>query len=306
MYRHQPTMTNHYETLGISNDANEDQIKRAYRKLSLQYHPDRNQSPDAQPKFQAINEANEILGDPARRQQYDNELNGIGNMMNGGGGGQEFRDMNEIFKSFFGGGGMGMGPGIHMFHGGGGQNPFFETMNKPPPIVKNLVLTLAQAYNGGSFPIELEKWNLIGNVKTVEKQTIYLNVPQGIDDNEVVILREIGNSINQTIKGDTKVCISIQNDTSFERRGLDLIFKKKISLKEALCGFEFEIKHISGKSLNFKNVVNHAIIQPGYKKLIADFGMKRDTHTGNLIIDFDVAFPEQLSIETVNAIALLL
>lgn len=304
-------MTNHYETLGISNDANEDQIKRAYRKLSLQYHPDRNQSPDAQPKFQAINEANEILGDPARRQQYDNELNGVGNMMNGGGGGQEFRDMNEIFKSFFGGGGMGMGmgmgPGIHMFHGGGGvQNPFFENMNKPPPIVKNLVLTLAQAYNGGSFPIELEKWNLIGNVKTVEKQTIYLNVPQGIDDNEVVILREMGNSINQTIKGDTKVCISIQNDTSFERRGLDLIFKKKISLKEALCGFEFEIKHISGKSLNFKNVVNHAIIQPGYKKLIPDFGMKRDTHTGNLIIDFDVAFPEQLPIETVNAIALLL
>jgi len=300
-------MTNHYETLGISNDANEDQIKRAYRKLSLQYHPDRNQSPDAQPKFQAINEANEILGDPARRQQYDNELNGIGNMMNGGGG-QEFRDMNEIFKSFFGGGGMGMGmgPGIHMFHGGGGQNPFFENMNKPPPIVKNLVLTLAQAYNGGSFPIELEKWNLIGNVKTVEKQTIYLNVPQGIDDNEVVILREMGNSINQTIKGDTKVCISIQNDTSFERRGLDLIFKKKISLKEALCGFEFEIKHISGKSLNFKNVVNHAIIQPGYKKLIPDFGMKRDMHTGNLIIDFDVAFPEQLPIETVNAIALLL
>jgi len=298
-------MTNHYETLGISNDASEDQIKRAYRKLSLQYHPDRNQSADAQPKFQAINEANEILGDPARRQQYDNELNGVGNMMNG----QEFRDMNDIFKSFFGGGGMGMGmgpggPGIHMFHGG--SNPFFENMNKPPPIVKNLVLTLAQAYNGGSFPIELEKWNMIGNVRTTEKQTIYLNIPQGIDDNEVVLLREMGNSINQTIKGDIKVCITIQNDTTFERRGLDLIFKKKISLKEALCGFEFEIKHINGKSLNFKNVLNHTIIQPGYKKMIPDFGMKRENHTGNLVIDFDVAFPEQLPIETVNAIAQLL
>ena len=113
-------MTNHYETLGISSDANEDQIKRAYRKLSLQYHPDRNQSPDAQPKFQAINEANEILGDPVRRQQYDNELNGVHpmDMMNG----PEFRDINDIFKSFFNVGGMGMGmgpgPGIHVFHGG--------------------------------------------------------------------------------------------------------------------------------------------------------------------------------------------
>ena len=297
-------MTNHYETLGISSDANEDQIKRAYRKLSLQYHPDRNQSPDAQPKFQAINEANEILGDPVRRQQYDNELNGVHpmDMMNG----PEFRDINDIFKSFFNVGGMGMGPGpgIHVFHGG--HNQFFENMNKPPPIVKNLILTLAQAYSGGSFPIELEKWNLMGNVKMVEKQTIYLNVPQGIDDNEVVLLREMGNTINQTIKGDVKVCITIQNDTSFERRGLDLIFKKKITLKEALCGFEFEIKHINGKTLNFKNVVNHAIIQPGYKKMIPDFGMKRESNTGNLIIDFNVAFPEQLPIETVNAIALLL
>ena len=295
-------MTNHYETLGISNDANEDQIKRAYRKLSLQYHPDRNQSPDAQPKFQAINEANEILGDPARRQQYDNELNGT-HMMNGGG--PEFRDMNDIFKSFFGGGGgMGMGPGIHMFHGG--PNQFFENMNKPPPIVKNLVLTLAQSYSGGSFPIELEKWNMIGNVRNTEKQTIYLNVPQGIDDNEVVLLREMGNSINHTIKGDIKICITIQNDATFERRGLDLIFKKKISLKEALCGFEFEIKHINGKGRNFKNLVNRAIIQPGYKKIIPDFGMKRESHTGNLIIHFDVAFPEQLPIETLTALAALL
>lgn len=302
-------MTNHYETLGVSNDANDDQIKRAYRKLSLQYHPDRNQSPEAQSKFQAINEANEILGDPARRQQYDNELNGFGDrmdMMNG----QEFRDINDIFKSFFGGGAMGMGmgmgpgPGIHMFNSG--QNPFFENMNKPPPIIKNLILTLAQSYIGGSFPIEFDKWSLIGNVRTTEKQTIYLNVPPGIDDNEVVLLREMGNSINETIRGDIKVCITIQNDKTFERRGLDLIFKKKITLKEALCGFEFEIKHISGKNLNFKNVVNHAIIQPGYKKTIPDFGMKRETHTGNLIIDFDVAFPEQLPIETVTAIAALL
>ena len=300
-------MTNHYETLGISNDANEDQIKRAYRKLSLKYHPDRNPSPDAQPKFQAINEANEILGDPVRRQQYNNELNGVP-MMNGGGG-PEFRDMNDIFKSFFGGGGgmgmgMGMGPGIHMFNGG--PNQFFENMNKPPPIVKNLVLTLAQSYSGGSFPIELEKWSLIGNVKNVEKQTIYLNVPQGIDDNEMVLLGEMGNSINHTIKGDIKICITIQNDATFERRGLDLILKRKITLKEALCGFEFEIKHISGKSLNFKNLVNHSIIQPGYKKMIPDFGMKRESHTGNLIIDFDVVFPEQLPIETITALAALL
>ena len=297
-------MANHYETLGISNDANEDQIKRAYRKLSLQYHPDRNSSPDAQPKFQAINEANEILGDPLRRQQYDNELNGGGgrmDMMNG----QEFRDINHIFNSFFGGGGGGGGPGIHMFHGGA-NNMFFEAMNKPPPIIKNLALTLEQSYSGGSFPIELDKWSLMNNVKTTEKQTVYINVPPGIDDNEMILIPGMGNSINQTINGDVKICISVTNNTTFTRHGLDLIYKKRITLKEALCGFEFELPHINKKTLSFKNKLNHAIVHPGYKKAIPGYGMNRETHTGNLIIEFDIVFPEQLPTETVNSIAELL
>lgn len=305
-------MTNHYEVLGVSKDASEDQIKKAYRKLSLKYHPDRNQAPDAVSKFHAINDAHEILGDQGKRQQYDNELNGFGNrdMMNGG---PEFQDINNIFRSFFGGGGPGPMPGhgsmpdIHFFHGGGGfPNQFFESMNKPPPIVKNLILTLEQAYNGGSFPIELDKWNVANNVKTAEKQTIYLNVPFGIDDNEIMVLRDAGNSINQTMKGDVKICISITNGTLFQRHGLDLVFKKTITLKEALCGFEFEMKHMNGKSMNFKNLANPTIIKPGFKKVIPDFGMKRETRVGNLIIDFDVVFPDELTIDKVKALAEIL
>jgi DnaJ family protein B protein 4 len=297
-------MTNHYETLGVSNDATDDQIKRAYRKLSLQYHPDRNPSPEAQAKFQAINEANEILCDPGRRQQYDNELNGGGARMDMMG--QEFRDINNIFSAFFGGGGP--GPGIHMFHGGGPgfPNMFFENMNKPPPIIKNMILTLDQSYSGGSFPIELERWSLINNVKTTERQTIYINVPPGIDDNELIVLRDLGNSINQTIKGDVKITISVTNNTTFTRHGLDLLYKKRITLKEALCGFEFEIPHINKKTLNFKNKLNHAIVHPGFRKIIPEYGMKRENHVGNLILEFEVIFPEQLPIETVNAISELL
>jgi DnaJ-class molecular chaperone len=305
-------MANHYEALGISKDASVEQIKKAYRKLSLQYHPDRNQAPEAVSKFHAINEAHEILGDPGKRQQYDNELNGFGNrdMMNG----PEFNDINNIFRSFFGGGGPMPGgpmpggpmPDIHFFHTGGFQNPFFENMNKPPPIVKNLTLTLEQAYNGGSFPIEIDKWNVANNVKTAEKQTIYLTVPFGIDDNEIIILRDMGNSINQTIKGDIKICINITNGTLFQRRGLDLVYKKAITLKEALCGFEFEMKHMNGKSMNFKNLANPTIIKPGFKKVIPDFGMKREAHVGNLIIDFDVTFPDELTIDKVKAIAEIL
>jgi DnaJ family protein A protein 2 len=110
-----------------------------------------------------------------------------------------------------------------------------------------------------------------------------------------MIIRDNGNSINNTIKGDIKIHMKIENNTEFKRQGLDLIYKKTVTLKESLCGFEFEIKHISGKTLAFKNVVNPFIIKPGFKKVIPEFGMKRDNNTGNLIIDFDIVFPDKLT-----------
>ena len=124
---------------------------------------------------------------------------------------------------------------------------------------------------------------------------MYITIPYGIDENEIMIIHDNGNSINNTIKGDIKIQMKIENTTEFKRHGLDLIYKKTITLKESLCGFEFEIKHLSGKTLAFKNVVNPFIIKPGFKKVIPGFGMKRDNNTGNIIIEFDIIFPENLT-----------
>jgi DnaJ-class molecular chaperone len=292
-------MSNYYEVLGVPNDASEEQIKRAYRKLSLQYHPDRNTDPSASARFQAINEANEVLSDAGRRAQYD------------GGGADlqanvQFHDINEIFNTFFGGmggGGM-MGPDIRFFHQGmpGGSN-FFQHLNKPMPIVKNLKLTMEQAYFGGSFPVDIERWNMVNNQRTDERQTLYVTIPPGIDENEVIILSNIGNTINNTSKGDVKICIHIENETEFKRHGLDLIYKKTVSLKEALCGFDFEIKHVNKKTLAFKNVANAFIIKPGFKKVVPEFGFKRENTTGNLVIEFDILFPDQLTAEQIKVLS---
>lgn len=282
-------MPTFYEILGVSSDATEDQIKKAYKKLAFQLHPDRNSDPNSSAKFQELNEANEVLSDPAKRLNYDNELNGVNVQQHG----VQFRDMNDIFKSFFGGAGL---HDMHVFHGMHQQHGhFFQQMSKPVPIVKTLNLTLEQAYTGGSFPLELERWNLVDNTRFDEKLTVYVAIPSGIDENEIMIIRDNGNSINNTIKGDIKIQMKIENNTEFKRQGLDLIYKKTVTLKESLCGFEFEIKHISGKTLAFKNVVNPFIIKPGFKKVIPDFGMKRDNNTGNLIIDFDIVFPDKLT-----------
>ena len=97
---------------------------------------------------------------------------------------------------------------------------------------------------GSTIPLEIYRWILENGIKVHETETIYVTVPQGIDDNEMIILRDKGNVINETVKGDVKVFVKIINETEFKRSGLDLILERNISLKEALCGFTFEIKFI--------------------------------------------------------------
>jgi DnaJ family protein B protein 4 len=281
----------YYELFGVSKDASEDQIKKAYKKLAFQFHPDRNSDPRASAKFQELNEANEVLSDSTKRQMYDAQLSGVHtNTM-------QFHDINEVFKTFF-------GNEMHMFQAQ--TNNFFHAMHKPQQIVKNLNLTLEQAYVVGSFPMELERWNLVDNVRYDEKLTVYVTIPCGIDDSEIMTIRDNGNSINGATKGDIKIHMKISNTTEFRRQGLDLIYKKAVTLKEALCGFEFDVKHISGKILSFRNTVNPFIIKPGFRKVIPEFGMKRENTTGNLVIEFDIVFPDQLSVDQVKAISELL
>ena len=95
--------------------------------------------------------------------------------------------------------------------------------------------------------------------------------------------------------------VKIENNTSFQRQGLDLVLQKTISIKEALCGFTFEIKYITGKTYTINNNAGN-IIPNGYKKVIPNMGFSRDEHVGNLIIVFDVKFPEKLTEATIEAL----
>ena len=119
-------MPNHYDILGVDKSASESEIKSAYRKLSLKYHPDRNNTEEAIAKFQEINQANEILSDTEKRKQYDFDLqHGEGAFDQQ----ESMADLNNIINQMFGGGGFpGMGgfpgfPGGMAFHSmGGGPN----------------------------------------------------------------------------------------------------------------------------------------------------------------------------------------
>jgi DnaJ family protein B protein 4 len=313
----------YYDILEVPKTASETEIKKAYRTLSLKYHPDRNKTPEANAISSKINEAYETLSDPAKRKQYDlgggNGFPFFGPGPGAGGPGpDDLADINNIFNMMFGGafhqGVPGGGPNIRIFHGPGihrmHSHPgmdhqfgnIFANMQKPPPIIKNVRITIEQAYLGCSIPIEIERWVLQNDVKHNEIETIYIPIHRGIDENEFIILREKGNIASDVLKGDIKIMIQIENTSVFKRNGLDLIYTKNLSLKEALCGFTIELMHLSGKKLTLSNTTNRTVISPNSKKVIGEFGMIRENTVGNLIIDFVIQFPEKITDEQVKVL----
>jgi DnaJ-class molecular chaperone len=324
---------NLYKILGVSENASQDEIKKAYRALSLKYHPDRNPDPTATEKCKKMNESYEILGDEQKRKQYDMERSNPFMRMNNMGRGMHHAhnmgEMDDILKAFFGGmpfmGGMGgfnmanemedlngMGgmrgfpPGaqFHIFHNGQPVN-IGNRFQKPSPINKTVTIDIEQVYNGTTIPVDIERWINDNGTKTFEKETLYVSIPKGIDENEIIMLKDKGNVVNEQCKGDVKIFIKITNNTEIKRQGLDLIYEKNISLKEALCGFTFEIKFINGKIYTLNNNSGN-IITPEYRKIVPNMGLTREGHTGNLIVIFHIEFPEKLTNEQIKNLSEIL
>jgi DnaJ-class molecular chaperone len=295
-------MSNYYETLGVLKDASFDEIKKAYRKLSLKHHPDKTGGEDS--KFKEINEAYSVLSDQSQREMYDMKMSGGGINMSGMPPGMPFNP-NDIMNMFFGMGGSppGMPPpffqvgNVHVFRNGVHVN--MNTLQKPIPILKTLEITLDETYLGCKKPIEIERWIQEDNIKRMEKETIYVTIPKGIDENEMIVLRDIGNILSENNKGDIKICIKIINNTSLTREGLNLVYNKTLTFKESLCGFTFDLPYLDNKLFKIHNN-NGVIIQSGYRKVIPGLGMTRDEHNGNLIIHFSVVYPEKLTDEQIE------
>jgi DnaJ family protein B protein 4 len=318
-----------YKILGVDRNATHEEIKKAYRALSLKFHPDKNQGkPEAEAIYKSINGAYEILGDETRRKEYDNPMSpphmnpfagmgmpphfpfaGMG--MHGGNPHDEFMKIfsSGIFQN------AGMHGGVHngttqIFTMGpngpirvqlGGQ----PQIQKPPHIVKTVEIPIDKAFSGFSLPIEVSRWIVEGGIKKEENETLYVSIPRGIDDNEIIVLTGKGNANGENNRSDVKIQIKVKNETEFKRDGLDLILEHSISLKEALCGFSFDMKFIDGRIFKIQND-NGNVICPGYKKVIPGMGMVRDGQTGNLVILFDVKFPEHLTREAIATISSVL
>ncbi len=327
----------YYKILGVDENSSQDEIKKSFRKLSMKWHPDKNQNnPEAEDKFKIISQAYDILSDKDKKKEYDfSRKFGFGNNTGIGAG----VNPEDLLNMFFGGvptngsssGNMPMRFGSMMggfpfdmnennttegqfnIPGGFGNVRIFTSTNgvpnnvnssnfntfpmrprkKPNPIIKNVTIDINQAYEGVNIPIEIERTIEEQKRMRHEKETIYVDIPEGVDNNEIIVIKDKGNITFDDTKGDVKVFITIKNDTIIQRDGLNLLLNKTITLKEALCGFSFDLKFITGKVYKINNETD--IIQPNYRKIIKNMGMKRNNKTGDFIIVFNIQFPTKLS-----------
>jgi len=180
----------------------------------------------------------------------------------------------------------------------------YSSNTQVPQSIYHLTITMQNAYFGTSIPIYYTRTTVENNNNTTERETLYIDIRQGTDINENIIIKQKGNILNG-VQGDIKIIISIDNPTPFTRNGLDLTLVHNITLKEALCGFNHSFKHIDNMEYNINNKPGN-IISPSYTKVLPNLGIKRNQNIGNLIITFNITFPKYLPLNIIETLHTLL
>lgn len=311
-----------YQTLNLTKNATQEEIKRAYKKLVLKHHPDKGGNRE---QFNKIQEAYETLSDPQKRQAYDNP--------------QSHFNANNIFASFF-------QTNMHNIHV---RRPNL----KAPTLQTQLSFTLEELYTGlqhtltvnvyspcqpcngngtadktvaptcqrcnGTGTLQQQRMIAPGifqqnqqtcpqcqgegkqiptnnkcpkcngqKTETVNKN-IVLNIPAGLDSGQTIIIKNIGHQIPNQEQGDIHIRIVQKPHTIFNRTGNHLVLNKKITLLEAITGFQFKLTHLDKKEYT---LMCNRIINNKEQYVIKGKGMQ----TGDLYLNFDIEYPTNIGI----------
>jgi DnaJ family protein B protein 4 len=250
----------YYDILGIDIYSNIDTIKKAYRKLSLLYHPDKFNT-ETSDKFNNITVAyNNLIKDPP---------NPIPNPIT-----------DEIKNS-----------SINLY------SPPIKNPNNED-IVIHLEVAFEDSYHGANLPINIKRTILNHGILKHEDEKIYVPLPKSIDNNEIIIINNKGNCID-FIYSDVKIIIKLKDHEYFVRDGLNLIYTANITFKQSLVGIDFRIAHINNKTYRINNT-NREVIHSNTNIIIREIGFQRDTFFGNLIIQFKIDYPKTLSLDTIE------
>lgn len=274
-----------YETLGISKDASSDEIKKAYRKLARQYHPDINKEPGAEEKFKEINAAYEILSDETKRKQYDQ----YGDSMFGGqsfhdfsranfGGNADINDiLNQIFGNFGGAGRSKRGFSGFSSAGFGGFDGFDQGFGQNLDIQARINISLELAVNGGDYEFG------------INGEKIKIKIPAGLNSGEKLRARNKGKSAGSH-RGDLIITVNIEEDKEYKRDGDDLYKNLDLTLKTALFGDKIDVKTFK-KDVSIKIPPN---TKNGQKIRLKGYGVKnrKSNIYGDMYLVTNIILPD--------------
>ncbi len=244
----------YYGILGVTRSAKPDEIKRAYRKLAKQYHPDRNPGNQAaEAKFKEVQEAYEVLSDSQKRQEYDRfGRAGVGRWQQqphgqrvytwGGGSQVNVDDLEDLFAAFGGGGEQGGASVFSNFFdrmGGGRRAP--AAPRRGADVEQNLPLSFEQAIRGTTIDLTIR------NSATGRQETLSVKIPPGVENGKRIRVRGKGHpGENGGPTGDLHLVCAVQPHEYFERRGYDIHVEVPVTLTEAALGAKVDVPTIDG------------------------------------------------------------
>ena len=273
----------YYETLGVARDATPDEIKRAYRKLASQHHPDKGGD---KAKFQEIQAAYDTLSNDQKRQQYDMQQNGFG----GGGNFREFHfhsgDINDIFRSF----------------GFGGNDPFGQFKQQPKrnkDLRVELPIPLVTTLSEQTKTISVQTTN--GHRETVE-----VTIPRGVTTGTQIKYAGLGDNLFNTLqRGDLYIFLNVHNADGFIANGVDLYCKSRVNCLLAIAGGVITVTGLDNKQFE---LTLPAGTQPGIKFRIPGQGLyaMNSDHRGDLYVEVEITVPQNLNPDLLEIVRSLL